>query len=296
MSIIEDIKMQYRIGGISNKVIYWNVAVFLLSLVFYQFKSGNFDYPDWISLASNPKSVLYFPWTLLTYSFLHSGPLHLFFNMMVLNFAGRLFLTFFNPKQFLGLYLLSAIFAGSAFVIIYNLLGLQSNIVGASAAVMAVLVATTTYQPLMEIRLLLIGNVKLWHITAVILLLDIMQVLLENTGGHISHLAGALFGIVYIKLLQNGTDLSRIVTRIVDFFANLLRPGKSAGFKKVHVNPTRGKAELSGAKKPMVKKATNVVMKDKTQQQIDEILDKISQSGYDSLTAQEKEFLFKAGK
>jgi len=282
-------------GGIANKVIYWNVGIFLLSLVFYQFKTGVFDFPDWLSLSSNPKNVLYFPWTLLTYAFLHNGFWHLFFNMMVLNFSTRLFLTYFTQKQFLGLYLLSAIFAGFAFAATYYLMGVQSSIVGASAAVMAILVATTTYQPLMEIRLLLVGNVKLWHLTAVILLLDIMQVLLENSGGHIAHIAGAVFGIIYIKLLQSGTDLSKIVTNSINFFANLGQPTKGTTFKKVHVNP----------KKPAAKRGTSVsglamqrkvVIKDKTQQQIDEILDKISQSGYDSLTAEEKEFLFKAGK
>ncbi|MES2748651.1 MAG: rhomboid family intramembrane serine protease [Bacteroidota bacterium] len=287
MNIFDDIKLQYKIGGISNRVIYWNVAIFLLSLVFfYQFKVGSFDFPNWISLSSNPKDILYFPWTLLTYAFLHSGFWHLFFNMMVLNFSSRLFLTFFTQKQFFGLYLLSAIFAGLSFVLVYYVLNISSNIVGASAAVMAILVATTTYQPLMEIRLLLIGNVKLWYLTAVILLLDIMQVSLENTGGHISHLAGALFGFIYIRLLMNGTDLSKIVTNVIHFFTNLGQPTKASTFKKVHVNP----------KKPAIKRESKVVIKDKSQQQIDEILDKISQSGYDSLTAQEKEFLFKAGK
>ena len=156
----------------------------------------------------------------------------------------------------------------------------------ASAAVLSILVASTTYQPLMEVRLLLIGNVKLWHITAVILILDIMQILVENTGGHIAHIAGAFFGIIYIKLLQSVTDLSRIVTIVIDFFVNLFQPKKSTPFKKVHVN----------TKKSNTTTKSKIVLKDKTQQQIDEILDKISQSGYDSLTVEEKEFLFKAGK
>ena len=287
MNIIDDIKLQYKIGGIANRVIYWNVAAFLLSLIFfYQYREGVFQFPNWICLSSNPNYVLYFPYTLLTYAFLHSGFWHLFFNMMVLNFSSRLFLTFFTQKQFLGLYLLSAIFAGLAFVLGYYFLNLNSTLVGASAAVMAILVATTTYQPLMEIRLLLVGNVKLWHLTAVILLLDAMQFLSDNTGGHITHLAGAVFGVIYIKLLQNGTDLSNIVSTVIDFFVNLFQPSKKTPFKKVHVNP----------KKPYTKSTSKIVVKDKSQQQIDEILDKISQSGYDALTAEEKEFLFKAGK
>ncbi len=287
MNIIDDIKLQYKIGGIANRVIYWNVAAFLISLIFfYQYREGVFQFPNWICLSSNPNDVLYFPYTLLTYAFLHSGFWHLFFNMMVLNFSSRLFLTFFTQKQFLGLYLLSAVFAGLAFVVGYYFLNLNSTLVGASAAVMAILVATTTYQPLMEIRLLLVGNVKLWHLTAVILLLDAMQFLSDNIGGHISHLAGAVFGVIYIKLLQNGTDLSNIVSTVIDFFVNLFQPSKKTPFKKVHVNP----------KKPFTKSTSKIVVKDKSQQQIDEILDKISQSGYDALTAEEKEFLFKAGK
>lgn len=282
-SIIDDLKFQYKIGGIANKMIYWNVGFFLLSIIFfYQFKSGVFDFPNWVAISSEPMTVLTKPWTLLTYAFFHYGFMHLFFNMMVLNFSSRLFLIFFTQKQYLGLYILSAIFSGLCFVISFYFLHQTSSMVGASAAIMALLVATTTYQPLMEIRLLLIGNVKLWHITAVILLLDLLQIQVNNTGGHIAHLSGAFFGYIYIKLLQNGTDLSKIVDSVLSLF----NKKKSTPFKKVHVNP----------KRPAVKRESKIVVKDKTQQQLDEILDKISQSGYDSLTADEKEFLFKAGK
>jgi len=287
MSILEDLKIQYRIGGIANKMIYWNVGIFLLSIpLFYQFKFGFFDYPSWIAISSEPTVVLTKPWTLLTYAFFHYGFMHLFFNMMVLHFSSRLFLTFFTQKQYLGVYLLSAIFAGLFFVGSFYLLHQTSAMVGASAAIMALLVAATTYQPLMEIRLLLIGTVKLWHITAVLLILDLLQIQIDNTGGHIAHLSGSLFGFIYIKLLQNGTDLSVIVTSVINFFTNLFNKKNSTPFKKVHINP----------KKPATKRQSTIVTKDKTQQQIDEILDKISQSGYDSLTKEEKEFLFKAGK
>ena len=287
MSIIEDLKLQYKSGGIAQRLIYWNVACFLVSLLFfYQFKVGSFDFPTWIALSSEPYNFITKPWTLLSYAFFHDGFWHLFFNMMVLNFSSTLFLTFFSQKQLLGLYLLSAIFAGIAFILGYYFLNISASIVGASAAIMAVLVATTTYQPLMNIRLLLIGNVKLWHITFVIIIIDLMQFRLENTGGHISHLSGAFFGFIFIKLLQNGIDLSKIISNILDFFANLFSKSQSTPFKKVHKNYS----------KPMEKRASKIITKDKTQQQIDEILDKISKSGYDCLTKEEKEFLFKAGK
>ncbi|MFE3870924.1 rhomboid family intramembrane serine protease [Flavobacterium sp. ZS1P70] len=287
MSIIDDLKLQYKLGGIAQRLIYWNVSCFLISLIFfYQFKLGAFDFPSWIALSSEPSNFIFKPWTFLTYSFFHDGFWHLFFNMMVLNFSSSLFLTFFTPKQFLGLYILSGIFAGIAFVAGYYFLNLSASIVGASAAIMAVLVAATTYHPLMNVRLLLIGNVKLWHITFVIVLLDLMQFRLENTGGHISHLSGALFGFIFIKLLENGIDLSKIISRVLDFFANIFTKSPSTPFKKVHKNYSR----------PVEKSVSRIIKKDKAQQQIDEILDKISQSGYDSLTKEEKEFLFKAGK
>lgn len=289
MNILDDLKLQYKLGGFEQKLIYWNCGVFLLSIVFfYRFRFGFFDYPSWIALSSDLNQWPYKPWTLLSYFFFHAGFFHLLFNMMVLNFAGRIFLTFFTQKQLFGLYLLSGIFAGLAFVFLYPLLsgGNHSAIVGASGAIMAVLVATATYSPFMNLRLLLIGNVKLWQLTFVILLLDLIQIFTENTGGHIAHLSGAFFGFVYIKLLQNGTDLSKIVNGITGVFSSDNRTKKATPFKKVHRN--------SGPKPQ--DRISKIVTKDKTQQQIDEILDKISKSGYDSLTKDEKEFLFKAGK
>jgi len=286
MNILDDLKLQYKLGGIAMRVIYWNVACFLISLVFYNFSIGEFEFPNWLALSSDPQVFMFKPWAFLTYAFFHDGFWHLLFNMMVLNFSSTLFLTYFTQKQYLGLYILSAVFAGVVFALSYYFLNYSASIVGASAAIMAILVATTTYQPLMNIRLLLIGNVKLWHITAVILILDLMQFRLGNMGGHISHLAGAVFGFIFIKLLQNGTDLSIVISKILDFFTNLFRKSPSTPFKKVHKNYN----------KPTQKPISKIVTKDKTQQQIDEILDKISQSGYDCLTKEEKEFLFKAGK
>ena len=166
------------------------------------------------------------------------------------------------------------------------LTGVHASMVGASGAIMAILLATVTYQPTMEVRLLIIGTVKLWQIALVFIIIDLIQLPMDNTGGHIAHLGGALFGYIYIKLLQNGTDLGSGLHTFIDGIAFIFNGKKTKPFKKVHVNP----------KKPAVKRESKIISKDKTQQQIDEILDKISQSGYDSLTSEEKEFLFKAGK
>ncbi|PIF60504.1 rhomboid family intramembrane serine protease [Flavobacterium sp. 11] len=289
MNIIDDLKLQYKIGGIVTRLIFWNAALFVLPWLLFALLSllgVNIDYIHYVSLSSNPAHLLWKPWSLLSYAFFHSGIMHIIFNMIVLNFAGRLFMTYFTSKQLLGLYVLSAIFAGFSYILVFYVLNINAPIVGASAAIMAILVATTTYHPLMDLRLLIIGNVKLWHITAVIVIVDLMQLRSENMGGHISHLSGAFFGFIFIKLLQNGTDLSTVVTRIIDFFANLFKKNTATPFKKVHKNYS----------KPLEKSVSKIVTKDKSQQQIDEILDKISQSGYDSLTKEEKEFLFKVGK
>ncbi len=113
MNILDDLKLQYKLGGIALRVMYWNVACFIVSLIFFfQYSVGQFAFPDWLALSSNPDVFLYRPWTFLTYAFFHDGFWHLLFNMMVLNFSSTLFLTYFTQKQYLGLYILSAIFAG----------------------------------------------------------------------------------------------------------------------------------------------------------------------------------------
>lgn len=289
MNIIDDLKLHYKTGGIVTRLIFWNVALFVLPWLLFALLTLlgiTIDYIQYVSLSSNPALLLWKPWSLLSYSFFHSGIMHIVFNMIVLNFSGRLFMTYFTSKQLFGLYVLSAIFAGISYILVFYVLNISAPIVGASAAIMAILVATTTYYPLMDLRLLIIGNVKLWHITAVIIIVDLMQLRSENMGGHISHLAGAFFGFIFIKLLQNGTDLSKIVSGVLDFFKNLFKKDTTTPFKKVHKNYS----------KPLERSVSKIVTKDKSQQQIDEILDKISQSGYDSLSKEEKEFLFKTGK
>ncbi|KAF2519515.1 rhomboid family intramembrane serine protease [Flavobacterium salilacus subsp. salilacus] len=299
MGLLDDLKSEYKIGGITQRLIFWNVGLFIIPfIVFSLLKLGGILVPaldwtvggtqNWLSLSSDPADLLWKPWTLVTYAFLHSGFLHVFFNMLWLFFAGRMFLTFFTQKQLFGLYILSAIFAGLVFILGYELLplvrGVKAPMVGASAAVMAILVASAVYAPYYPVRMPLIGTIKLWHIAAFFIVSDLIYVSVENTGGHIAHLAGALFGYIYIKLLQNGTDLSKGVSNSITFFENIFKPKQKHTFKKVHRNPA-----------PYNKKTTTQP-KDLTQQQIDDILDKISKSGYDSLTKEEKEFLFKVGK
>ena len=285
MNILDDIKLQYKTGGMVQKLIFWNIGFFLFSWVFfYSFSVGKFQIPTWIALSSDLGVFVSTPWTLITFNFFHSGFLHLFFNLMVLHFSGRLFSTYFTDKQMLGVYVLGGIFSGITFVLSYIFIGKAGLLVGASGAIMAILIATATYAPFMLLRIPLIGIVKLWHVAFVILLVDLIQMPLDNTGGHLAHLGGALFGFIYIKLLQSGTDITKPFSALLDAFANLFKPKKKTPFKKVHRNTTKNGVNSFKENKDM------------TQKQIDDILDKISKSGYDSLTKEEKEFLFKAGK
>ena len=284
MNILDDLKLQYKTGGMVQKLIFWNIGFFLFSLVFfYSFSVGKFQIPTWIALSSDLSTFIRTPWTLITFNFFHAGFLHLIFNLMVLHFSGRLFNTYFTDKQLLGVYVLGGIFSGITFVLSYVFIEKAGLLVGASGAIMAILIAAATYAPFMLLRIPLIGIVKLWHVAFVILLVDLIQMPLDNTGGHLAHLGGALFGFIYIKLLQTGTDITKPFSSLLDVFANLFKLKKKTPFKKVHRNTTKNGVN-------------SFTEKDITQKQIDDILDKISKSGYDSLTKEEKEFLFKAGK
>ena len=268
------------------------VVFSILSLINVDVSFLRWDIPgitDWLSLSSNPADLLWKPWSIIGYAFLHAGFTHILFNMLMLFFAGRLFLTFFTQKQLFGVYVLSAIFAGAIFILGYQTLpmltGVTTKMVGASASIMALLIATAVYAPTYSVRLMLIGTVKLWHIALAFVIIDLIYASAENTGGHIAHLAGALFGFVYIQLLQNGSDLTKGVSGTIEFAAGLFKTRKQQPFKKVHRNPA-----------PSTPKAAGMRPKSITQKQIDDILDKISRSGYDSLTKEEKDFLFKVGK
>lgn len=293
MSILEDLKLQYKIGGVAQKLIFWNIGIFVVTALLqllYITEVWSFDCYDLVALHSDLSYFIKTPWTIFTYMFVHAGFLHLLFNMLVLHFTGRIFTTFFTQRQLLGVFILGGLFSGFVFLLSYALLGASSIVVGASGAIMAVMLATATYAPEMQVRLLLIGNVKLIWIAIVILFLDLIQLPVSNTGGHLAHLGGALFGYIYIKSLKGGVDLSKGISKIQDFFENLSTPKKKTPFKTVYKNTTTNKSTAN--------RSTSITDKDKSveQKKIDEILDKISQSGYDSLTKEEKDFLFKVGK
>ena len=287
MNILDDLKLQYKMGGMVQKLIFWNIGLFiaftLINLVL-KFSNASFSLYQIVALPSDIIDFLFKPWTIITFNFFHAGIFHLIFNLMVLHFSGRLFTTYFTDKQLLGVYVLGGIFSGLIFLLVYFFIGTSSLLVGASGAIMAILIATATYTPFMLLRVPLIGIVKLWQVAFVILFIDLIQLPFENTGGHLAHLGGALFGFMYSKVLQQGTDMTNPFSKLLDVIANLFKPKEKTPFKKVHRNTSKNVVPSYTSNKSI------------TQKQIDDILDKISKSGYESLTKDEKEFLFKAGK
>lgn len=277
MNFISEIKQQYKLGDVPQKLIFINILVFLLSIIFFfKFRFGIFDYPNWLALSSNYKEVIFFPWTLISYSFFHADTFHLLFNLIFLYFISSLFYTFFNTRQFLTVYFLGSFFGGIVYLLYSNLFNHFNLIVGASGSIMAIFIAVAAYSPNMPLKIPLIGFVKIWHVALFYVFVDALYLLSDNTGGHIAHLSGSLVGFVFAMLMKKGIDISEIF---------LFKKKKNTTFKKVYKNKS--------AKKHQSVRVSDVNLK---QRQIDEILDKISKSGYDSLTKEEKEFLFAANK
>ncbi len=292
-SIIDDIKSLYRNGDIVIRFLFINVAVFLfMTLVgiagfFYKTDFVGAVLP-WLSGSSDLLTLATRPWTILTYMFLHEEIWHLLGNMLILFYGGRLFTQFFSSKKYVAVYILSGLSGLATYLLAYNIFpvysGASSIIYGASASVIGVLVAIATYTPNMEIRLLLIGNVKLKYVALFFVLVDLLFLDGSNSGGHVAHLGGALFGFLWSSSLKNGTDLAKPFYSIGDFVANLFKRGPKM---KVASNSKGYKAQYyeTHSKESKVQ-----------QQTIDKILEKISRSGYDSLSKEEKELLFKASK
>lgn len=272
-----------------EKIITINVIVFiLLTITVFLFQLPERHLHSWLAVSDQLSVVVYKPWTLITYAFLHGGFFHLLFNMILLYFSGQLFTTYFTGKQFLNVYFLGAMAGAAMYLISFSIFPVFSNtqgiMIGASAAVMAVLVCIATHIPYMGVRLILLGTVKLWHIAVFFVVLDLVLLPHSNSGGRLAHLGGAILGYVYAKQLAQGRDIGKWWERLMDGVAGLFSTKKQKPLRTVYKNKSTSHNTRSQ------------VSKSEKQEKIDRILDKISKSGYDSLSKEEKEFLFKAGK
>jgi len=289
-SILNNLKQEFKQGTILNKLIYINVGVFLLFSILgvfsFMFQFNLSPVLDQLYLPAENSKLLSQPWAFITYMFLHNGFLHLLFNMVWLHFAGKIFLQYLNPKQLLSTYLLGGVSGGLIFIIAYNYIPAlaiyteNAQALGASAAVLAIMVAIATYTPNYSVRFPFIGIVKLKHIAIFSVMLDLLSIPKGNAGGHIAHLGGALFGYLYIKQLQKGNDFSIGFTKWINNISNLFKP--KSKLKTVHKR----------------KKTDTQFNTEKSAQQIavDIVLEKISKSGYESLSKEEKATLFSASK
>ena len=283
MSIINDIKSRYTKGNIVEKLIYVNIAVFvatLLTSVIQGLYEGQINWlVEWFSLDDDLNSLLKKPWSIISYGFLHADFLHILMNLLVLYYIGNLFLEYFTQKQLLSFYILGTLFGGILYIFSQNYFplfeGKSSLLVGASAGISAIFIGIATYIPNYQLKIRFIGFVKLWHLAAIWIGLDVIGLIGANAGGHFAHLGGALFGFLYVNKASN-KDI-----KIFDKIASIFKIKKKSPLKTVHKSKVKKKTSTSN---------------NLTQQQIDAILDKISKSGYDTLTKSEKEFLFKQGK
>ena len=289
MTFKEQLSIRIHQLNSAEKLILINVVCFVLPMliktVLFLFNISSTNFINWFELSASWIDLPTKPWSIITYSFLHSGFFHLFWNMYLLFFSSKLFLNLFPSNTFFNVYFLGVVVGGITFILSYTFFPVFQNsspvMIGASAGVMAVFIFMSTYSPDLEIRLILF-NVKLRYLGIAFLLLDIVQIPYGNAGGHLAHLGGAILGFYYVKQLKNGKDIGKPFKNFIDKIINIfLRKPK---MRTVY---TREKSQKIN------KKVSDAGEK---QKRIDRILDKISISGYESLTQAEKDFLFKVGK
>jgi len=308
MDVILEIKKHYKNGGIIFRLIFINVAVFILinliALIFFLFSIGNtekFTFIDWLAVPADMHLLLFRPWTLITYMFLHQDFLHILFNMLWLFWFGRIFLEYLDPKKLLSVYLLGGISGAALYIASYNLFPVFEPMIagsialGASASVYAIVVGISAFAPDYSIGLLFLGRVKLKYIAIFVVVLDLLSIPKGNAGGHIAHLGGALFGVLFAIRLKKGNDITKGFSSLLDSFQSMFKSSPKMKVTSNKYAKTQKPTSDSQSKKTQSDKEYNK-KKAINQAEIDRILDKISKNGYESLTKEEKDTLFDMSK
>ena len=291
-SLSYDIKEKLKHLNVFEKIIGLNVLVFIIGWllsVSTDLQRGNSL--KWLELPRGIGDFILKPWSIVTYGFTHYDFWHLLFNMFVLYFVARSMHNLFTTKMSLNVYFLGIVSGALLYLLVYNLLPNVFNsgggsLVGASAGVNAVLIFLCAYMPQQEARFFAV-RIKLWHIGLAIVIIDLIGLFGVNQGGKIAHFGGTILGYLYATQLKKGTDIGKgfggFSQRVSEVFE---RKTSKSKLKTVHRNR---KKPFAGHNKTEFNEFNN-------QKKIDLILDKIGKSGYDSLTSEEKEFLFRAGK
>ncbi len=288
MGIWDEIKATFRNGSNLSRIIYINIGVFiaitivtLIGILLVKPEIADMAL-RLLSVPSSLSSLLTRPWTLITYMFLHKDIWHILFNMLWLYWFGKIFLEYLDQRKLVAVYLLGGISGAILYIFSFNVfpafagLVADSVAIGASASVLAIVIAIAAYVPDYTVQLFLFGRIKIKYVALAIFVFTSFMDFSNNSGGKLAHIGGALFGYLYTLNLRQGRDIGKSLNKFIDAFATLLKPRKK--LKVTH------------------KKAANEFEYNKTktehQAKINSILDKISKGGYDSLTKEEKEMLF----
>ena len=293
-SFISDLKSRFHRGDINLQLIYINVGGFVVTTVVSVFlRLFNLGDASWMNFLTLPASIPEFlkqPWSLFSYMFLHADPLHLLFNMLWLYWFGQLFLSFFSARHFRGLYLLGGICGGLFYMLALNVFPYFtpyiyiSTLLGASASVLAIVVATAIREPEYRVNFMFIGSVRLKYVALFMVVTDLLFVTSGNGGGHIAHLGGALAGWWFAWSLRKGKDVTKWINGVLD--------GCSGVWSKLSSKKPKMKVSKGGRAADYDYNAR----KKQQSEEIDRILDKLKKSGYGSLTTEEKKRLFDASK
>lgn len=295
-SVWKGIQQSFRKGSSLTKLIYINTGLFLLikiiNVLFILGGQRDFSYYFFLENLGLPaywEFFLYKPWTIVTYMFTQFSFFHLLFNMLWLYWFGSFFLSHFTREELTGVYLLGGFSGGLLYLLAYNLLPVfhaslyNTTAIGASASVMAIVFAVCFYLPQQRIYIFLIGSVKLIHLALFTAVIDILSIPSSNAGGHIAHLGGALFGYLFIVGIRHNINLAKGFISFFQYTGRLF-----AGNRRMKVKYKKHASRMND-------REYNAYQKSKDDR-MNEILDKISRSGYESLTREEKEILFKSGK
>ncbi|RMZ51197.1 rhomboid family intramembrane serine protease [Flavobacteriaceae bacterium PRS1] len=290
-SLNYDIKDKLKRLTAFEKIIAINIAVYFIGWFVFQTQGiERSDSLKWLALPKDFSEYIFKPWSILTYGFAHIDFWHLFFNVFVLYFVGRTFTNLFSVKLTLNVYFLGILFGGLSYMLVYtlfsnNILNNAGDLVGASAGVRTALIFLCAYMPHKEMRLVSF-NIKLMYFGFVFVALDILGLFGDNSGGYVAHLGGDLLGYFYAIQLRKGIDIGKGFERFMDSISSFFSNAKRSNLKTVHKSK---KKSYAGHTKQEFGEFNK-------QKQIDIILDKISKSGYESLSKEEKAFLFRAGK
>jgi membrane associated rhomboid family serine protease len=293
-SILQDIKDMLKHGSMLNKLVIVNIMVFVVIgvLIRYLIPSLYGALIPYFALSSDIWWNLKHPWVFITHMFVHDGLYHIFWNMLLYYWFGTIIGDLIGDKKILPLFIYGGLTGAIIYIISYYFVLPQqymgATAVGASAAVMATVVAAGVLAPDYKVRLILVGPVSIKYIVVVLLLMDMIGTAgNNNTGGHFAHLGGALFGWFFISNLKRGVDLSEGFNGFWNKLTNVFRA------KKHRRSPLRVSHRSDNN---MVKPKKSDSTDPEFQKKLDGILDKINKVGYDQLTDEEKEFLFLASK